>query len=77
MEGNKLHSVNISQAKWRTMFWALVIIGGMTFSVAGSELFIPAQYLQQVYFVLIGGLLLGFGFGLVCARVFNIKGVDY
>jgi len=74
---NKLHSIEISRVMWKVLFWALIIIGIIIFSISSSTFFIPKESQRAVYFVLIGGILIGSAFGLVYSRVFDIKGIDY
>lgn len=73
---SKLHSINVSKLQWKVLFLALIILGMIIFSIAGSTFFIPKESLRASYFILIGGILIGAGFGLVYARVFKIEGID-
>jgi uncharacterized integral membrane protein len=73
---NKLHSVNITRKNWKWMIRTFWIVGAIIFAVFNSTFFIPTQYTQAAWISAIGFLLVGVGFGLVYARVFNIKGID-
>lgn len=73
---NKLHSIKISLVKWKLMIWTPIILGALIFIVFYSSFFIPSEYLIPSGLAAIGFLLIGFGFGLVYARAFNIEGID-
>ncbi len=73
---NRLHSVNIEKKKWRFMIRAFWIVGAIIFSLFNSTFFMPTEYVRYSGYGAVGFLLVGVGFGLVFARVFNIRGID-
>lgn len=73
---NKLHSIKISREDFKRMFFILIILGIIIFSVFNSTLFILRECMRASLLGTIGFLFVGFGFGLVLARAFKIEGID-
>lgn len=75
-EKSKLHSIEISRGKWVLIVWTPIILGVIAFAIFNSTFFIPRDSLRWALYGSCGGMLIGFGFGLVCARIFKIEGID-
>ncbi len=73
---NKLHSKEISKSKWKLFVWTPIILGTIILSIFDSTFFIPKDSYRWALLGSIGGMLIGWGFGLVYARVYKIKGID-
>ncbi len=69
---SKLHSIEVSRSRWALIVWSPIIVGALVFAF-GNFTFVPEQL---KYIGSIGGVLIGFGFGLVVARMWKIKGID-
>ena len=82
MNQNKLHSKEISRNQWKLIVWTPIILGGLitsiTYTIINLILIGMSPLKQGLLFSgLIGGsILIGWGFGLVYARYFKIKGID-
>jgi hypothetical protein len=79
---SQLHSINISRAKWFGLVWSLISIGGFLFAVFYTilnNLFVGQDPIKQGFLFMgfaLGCIIIGFGFGLVYARLFKIEGID-
>jgi len=71
-----MQKINVSRTQWKLIVWTPIFLGVIIFSVFASTFFIPKEYTRAVWFSSIGLLLVGWGFGLVYARAFKIKGLD-
>jgi hypothetical protein len=72
----KLHSQEISRNRWKLIVWTPIILGLIVFSVFSSTFFIPKEAIIWAWLSMVGGLLMGWGFGLAYSRIFKIKGID-
>lgn len=73
---SKLHSIEVSKIKWKLIIWIPIIVGAIIFAIFNSTFYMPSEYTQASWYAAIGFLLVGFGFGLVLARMFKIEGID-
>jgi hypothetical protein len=71
-----IHSKEINRTQWKFIVWTPILIGLIVFSVFSSIFFIPIDYRAWALLSGVGGMLMGWGFGLVYARYFKIKGID-
>ena len=70
------HSRKVSRNKWKFIIWIPIIIGVIVFSVFNSTFFIPKEYYKASLYASLGGVLIGWGFGLALSRMWKIKGID-
>ena len=73
---SKLHSIEVSKTKWKLIVWIPIILGVIIFSIFNSTFYMSSEYTRACWFAAIGFLLVGFGFGLILARIFKIEGID-
>ncbi len=73
---SKLHSININRVGWNILVWGTILVGTAIFTIFNSSFFIPKDYWQFSLIASTGGILIGFGFGLVYARMWKIRGID-
>ena len=69
---SKLHSIEVSRSNWALIVWSPVIVGALVFAF-GNSTFVPSEY---KVIGSIGGLLIGWGFGLCYSRLWKIRGID-
>lgn len=71
----------ISRREWRIRIWTPIILGGIVWSIANTLI---QNYLQGnptttgiiITGITVGGILIGWGFGLAYSRYFKIKEID-
>lgn len=61
---------------WKLIVWSPILIGAIVFSVFSSTFFIPKEYMRSAMYAGMGGVLVGWGFGLAYARAWKIKDID-
>lgn len=57
------------------MIWTPIILGVIIFSVFNSSFFVPPKYMQWSMFGAIGGILIGWGFGLAYSKKYDVEGL--
>ncbi len=70
------YNKEVSRNRWRIIVWLPIFLGLIIFSVFNSTFFIPKESYHWTLIASIGGVLIGWGFGLAYARVYKIKGID-
>jgi len=65
----------ITMSQWRMMIWTPIAIGAIVYSIFNSTLFIPKESYQWSLIASIGGMLIGWGFGLAASKKWSVEGI--
>lgn len=71
-----MERIKVSMGQWGFIVWTPIFIGVVVFSIFNSTFFIPKEVWIYSWLSAIGLMLVGWGFGLVYSRLWEIKGID-
>jgi hypothetical protein len=76
-----IHSKEINRTQWKFIVWTPIILGGVIWVISSTLFSLSSKenvLLNGLFSagLTAGAMLVGWGFGLVYARYFKIKGID-